>query len=74
EAPLITGEGILRPDRVIISGNSALIIEFKTGAKSMGHVNQVLKYEKALHAMGYDRVAAYLFYLDDKEIRPVIGY
>jgi ATP-dependent exoDNAse (exonuclease V) beta subunit len=71
EAQLITGEGILRPDRVVISDNNAVIVDFKTGAKSMGHVNQVLKYEKALRAMGYDRVAAYLFYLDDNEIRPV---
>jgi ATP-dependent exoDNAse (exonuclease V) beta subunit len=68
EAPVITGTGILRPDRVILSGEKVIVIDFKTGEKSSSHVNQVIKYKNALRDMGYRQIDAILFYLKDKEI------
>lgn len=71
EASMITDRGILRPDRVIIYDDKAVIIDFKTGEKNKGHANQLNKYRQALRAMGYQKIEAYLFYLENKEIQPV---
>lgn len=77
ESPVLTDEGILRPDRVIISDNSDVpggkvkIIDFKTGVKSAGHMDQMQKYKEAVHGMGYNNIEAYLFYLESKTIERV---
>ncbi|MFC2155881.1 PD-(D/E)XK nuclease family protein, partial [Acidobacteriota bacterium] len=73
EAPIITGDGILRPDRVILKEGKLIIIDFKTGEKSGAHANQVAKYKKALRDMGHQNIEACLFYLDDKEIQMVVS-
>ncbi|MCK5057641.1 MAG: UvrD-helicase domain-containing protein, partial [Candidatus Aminicenantes bacterium] len=71
EAPIITDDGVLRPDRVILKDGKLMIIDFKTGEKSGAHAHQVVKYKKAIRHMGYQNIDAYLFYLDEKEIQPV---
>jgi ATP-dependent exoDNAse (exonuclease V) beta subunit len=68
ESPVITSEGVLRPDRVIISDDCVTLIDFKTGEKNKAHAGQVLKYRKTIEAMGYEHVEAYLFYLESKDI------
>lgn len=79
ESPMITEQGILRPDRVIISsiegvpGNKVKIIDFKTGVKSDDHMGQMKKYKEAIHAMGYKNIEAYLFYLESKTIERVFN-
>ena len=71
ESPIITPEGVLKPDRVIVSADRVIIIDFKTGEKSDSHGDQMIKYKNAIQAMGYQNVEAYLFYLENKEIRAV---
>ncbi len=71
ESPIITDEGLLRPDRLIISEGRVVIIEFKTGGKDSSHVNQMLRYRHAVQAMGYQKIDAYLFYLDTQEVVPL---
>jgi hypothetical protein len=73
ESPILTPEGVLKPDRVIVSGDRVIIIDFKTGEKSDTHWGQVIKYKNAVQAMGYRNIEAYLFYLENKEIREVEG-
>ncbi|UCH97884.1 MAG: PD-(D/E)XK nuclease family protein, partial [Candidatus Aminicenantes bacterium] len=71
ETPIITDEGILRPDRVMVDGDSVTIIDFKTGEKNNSHVKQMIKYKNSIQAMGYREVECYLFYLETKEIEKV---
>ncbi|HLP62218.1 MAG TPA: PD-(D/E)XK nuclease family protein, partial [Candidatus Deferrimicrobium sp.] len=68
ESPMITDKGILRPDRVIVSGEKVKIIDFKTGARSNAHIEQMKIYREALRAMGYDNIESYLLYLENKSI------
>jgi ATP-dependent exoDNAse (exonuclease V) beta subunit len=71
ESPMITEEGILRPDRVIVSGGRVKIIDFKTGAAHEGYAAQMKKYKEAVLAMGYCEVEAYLFYLENKVVEKI---
>ncbi|MCU0285638.1 MAG: UvrD-helicase domain-containing protein [Acidobacteria bacterium] len=71
ESPIITSQGILRPDRVLVSGDKVKIIDFKTGAKESAHVEQMKKYREAVRAMGYENIDTYLFYLENKIIEKV---
>ena len=72
ESPMITEAGVLRPDRVIVSGDRVKIIDFKTGAAHEVYVEQMKKYKEAVLAMGYREVEAYLFYLESKEVEKVV--
>jgi ATP-dependent exoDNAse (exonuclease V) beta subunit len=71
EAPVLTDKGVLRPDRVIVDGDTVTIIDFKTGAKHESHNRQMILYRNAVRAMGYRHVDGYLFYLETKEIEKV---
>jgi len=73
EAPIMTDTGILRPDRVLVDGDKAIIIDFKTGAREPSHLRQMQKYRQAVVSMGFSRVQGFLFYLDNREILPVPG-
>jgi ATP-dependent exoDNAse (exonuclease V) beta subunit len=73
ESPIITDEGVLRPDRVMVDNDSVTIIDFKTGEKRDSHIKQMLQYKNAVKAMGYREIGAFLFYLESKEIEKVDG-
>lgn len=60
--------GLLRPDRVIVDGDNATVIDFKTGSHYLSHKKQLKAYQQALQEMGYKDVEAHLLYLDKKEI------
>jgi ATP-dependent helicase/nuclease subunit A len=69
ESPIITDEGELRPDRVMIVDDQVTLIDFKTGKPNRQHVEQMIKYKNAVEAMGYQDVDVFLFYLENKEIK-----
>jgi ATP-dependent exoDNAse (exonuclease V) beta subunit len=71
ESPIITDEGELRPDRVIVLDEHVILIDFKTGKPNRRHDEQMIKYKNAVEAMGYRDVDAFLFYLEEKKIREV---
>jgi hypothetical protein len=71
EFSIITDEGILRPDRVIVSGDNVTIIDFKTGAPNDSDKSQAQKYKEAIRAMGYTDITAHLLYIETKEIKGV---
>ncbi len=59
-----------RPDRVLINGKNAIIIDFKTGASKPNDKIQVLEYRALLSDMGYINIEAYLLYISmDKIIK-----
>jgi ATP-dependent helicase/nuclease subunit A len=59
-----------RPDRVIIKDKRTVIIDFKFGEESQGHLTQIKQYRKILAGMGYDVAEAYLWYVDTDKIVP----
>ncbi|PKP27274.1 MAG: hypothetical protein CVU06_02725 [Bacteroidetes bacterium HGW-Bacteroidetes-22] len=66
EAPILLANGnLLRPDRVMINRDEALVIDFKTGKTSPVHEEQIINYASALSELGYKTVKGWLLYLSD---------
>ncbi len=68
EQPIISKQGIFLPDRIILSGDSATVIDFKTGAKSESHKLQVEAYMELLKEMGNKDVKGAILYIPSGEI------
>ncbi len=60
------------PDRVVIKDNTAVILDFKRGAKSDGHKNQIKNYAELLTQMGYKVERKYLVYIELAELVEVV--
>jgi CRISPR/Cas system-associated exonuclease Cas4 (RecB family) len=66
EAAIILPDGhILRPDRVVIRGKEAVVIDYKTGRPKENHKVQIQQYAEVLKRMGYEVRKSILAYLDD---------
>lgn len=52
-----------RPDRVLIQGKKAIIVDFKTGIEKSQDQKQVLSYKETLKEMGFLDIEAYLLYI-----------
>ena len=70
-----TGEPCtLRPDRVVISGNTITVIDFKFGRPETEHHTQVETYKQLMHAMYPNKqVDGYLWYIYSGKIEEVKG-
>jgi ATP-dependent protease HslVU (ClpYQ) peptidase subunit len=66
EKEIITGNGeILRPDRIVITGNSATIIDYKTGKENTAYIQQLHSYADALETMGYEIEKKIITYINN---------
>jgi len=65
ERSLLCGSGeVLRPDRVIVEGEKAMVIDFKFGEKERASYHQqVRRYMEQLVLMGFKSVEGYLWYV-----------
>lgn len=52
-----------RPDRVIISGEEAIVIDYKTGRYNEEHQDQVREYMSFMKDMGYKNVKGFVWYI-----------
>lgn len=69
EAEILLPNGdTYRPDRVMIKGEAAIIIDFKTGEKKDEHKNQINKYGNTLIEMGYKKIEKHLLYFNPLEL------
>lgn len=67
ERDLYTQEGvILRPDRFMIQGNTAHIIDYKTGSHSPQHRIQIETYASALRQIGYEVERKLIVYINEE--------
>lgn len=66
EAELITGSGeLLRPDRIVFTPETTVIIDYKTGKENTErYTAQLNKYENALRSMGQQHIKKILVYID----------
>ena len=56
---------IVIPDRLVFAGNKVAIIDYKTGAVSQDHKQQLLKYERVLQSMNFKVDEKLLVYIND---------
>lgn len=69
--PTTTGETLLstkRPDRVLLRGKSAIVIDYKFGGERSSHKKQIQNYKELLKSMGYDDIKGYLWYINNNLI------
>jgi len=65
EAEILTPGGhSVRPDRVIIKGDRAVVVDYKTGRPMEKYKTQVTQYAAWLEELGYRDVKKYLLYLE----------
>ena len=67
-----------RPDRVMIQGKQAIVVDYKSGKyrsldtkTSKDYHEQVREYMQHLQSMGYEKTEGYLWYIDAEVIEPV---
>lgn len=58
-----TDEEIRRPDRVMIKGDEAIVVDYKFAKKNDEYKKQVKRYMNLLVQMGYKNVKGYLWYI-----------
>ncbi len=63
ETDIAFNSKILRPDRICIKDNEAVIIDYKTGQENPAYATQLTNYKTALEAMNYSVKASYLVYI-----------
>lgn len=69
EAEIVTSNGELyRPDRVVIQGKNAVIIDYKTGEERKKHKEQIIGYSDLLSQMGYAVTERLLVYIEDEKV------
>lgn len=72
EAEIITQEGeFFRPDRVVIQGNAAVIIDYKTGGEKSMHKKQIIQYGELLTKMGYEIKEKLIVYIEEERVLSV---
>ncbi|QZT38411.1 UvrD-helicase domain-containing protein [Halosquirtibacter xylanolyticus] len=66
-------QGNHRPDRIMIQGHDAIVVDYKTGdADIKKHQRQVEGYIDDLNSMGFKNVKGYLWYVMDHKVVEVI--
>lgn len=69
EASLIDTDGqLLRPDRVVVSGDKVIIIDYKFGEHHRTYERQIKKYSEIWRRLGYGDVSAFLWYVHTDEV------
>jgi len=69
EVPILPKSGEMRRlDRVMLQGDRAIIVDFKTGEQRAGDRDQVAAYRKLLSQMGFSSIQAFLLYIEDAKI------
>jgi ATP-dependent exoDNAse (exonuclease V) beta subunit len=65
EAEILDRKGnIYRLDRIIIDGEKAVVVDFKTGKPGEHQQIQLVQYGKLLTELGYEKVEKFLLYLE----------
>ena len=73
ECEILSTDGkINRPDRVMTSGNRAVVVDYKFGKAENSHRTQILTYHELLTGMGYSDIEGYIWYVREGKIEKVI--
>ncbi|MEZ4852340.1 MAG: Dna2/Cas4 domain-containing protein [Bacteroidia bacterium] len=73
EADIISSDGtLLRPDRVMIRGKKAIVVDYKSGKQNPKYHQQVKDYKKVLGELGYEEIQGFLYYMKTGLVEEVI--
>lgn len=61
-----------RPDRVMMRGDEAIVVDYKFGAQQQSYHDQVKRYCQLIQQMGKQHVKGYLWYVDKDFIEEVL--
>jgi len=72
ERNLLTSGELYRPDRIMISENNAVVVDYKTGIiKQQKYHRQVNQYARILRETGFEKVEGYIWYTQLNEVEKV---
>lgn len=72
EQDILTKDGLYRPDKVLIRGDQAIVVDYKFGAHNNSkYRKQVKQYLSLLERMGYKSPMGYIWYNLDNDIDTV---
>lgn len=72
ETELLLPDGaVLRPDRLIIDGKRATVIDYKTGSPDPKHEVQVRAYGAVLNEMGFETIRLFLIYPEINKLQEI---
>ena len=67
EGDIVAHDGsVYRPDRVILDGQRAVVVDYKFGERRESYRYQVLRYMRLLRELGYEEVKGYLWYVAEE--------
>ncbi|MDH6312686.1 ATP-dependent helicase/nuclease subunit A [Parabacteroides sp. PFB2-10] len=74
EVEILFGKGeSRRPDRVMLHGEKAIVVDYKFGeVKEVKYQKQVKSYMQLITEMGYSEVEGYIWYVESGEIEKVV--
>jgi RecB family exonuclease len=71
EQEILTTSGqSLRPDRIVLDGKQATVVDYKTGKPSPKHKEQIANYADVLREMDFEIKQSIIVYID-QEIDPI---
>ena len=62
---------LLRADRILLSQDECIVIDYKTGNKEAAHIKQIKKYKEAYSTIFTHKISAFLLYTDTLELQEV---
>jgi hypothetical protein len=68
ERNLYFNQQLLRADKVLLSNEECVIIDYKTGAKDNKHIQQMREYKNAYAMLYTQKISAYLVYIENTEL------
>ena len=68
---ILPNGGVLRPDRVMLKGQQAVVVDYKSGQPYPSHQKQVQQYMQALTDLGYQTVEGYVYYLSLGQVEAI---
>ncbi len=75
EQTLIAADGReYRPDRILLRGRSATIIDFKFGRREEAYRHQVKRYAQILRQLGYEVAGAYIWYVPEDDVEDLAQF
>lgn len=75
ERNILSSDGILRPDRIMVNQNRAIVVDYKLGEiRSEEYTEQVNKYSRELKKCGFESVSGYLWYIRDNKVEKVCDF
>ncbi|MBQ7856856.1 MAG: UvrD-helicase domain-containing protein [Alistipes sp.] len=72
ESNILSKQGIRRPDRVMIRGTEATVVDYKFGQEEKSYRQQTADYMSLLREMGYSRVRGFIWYVRESRIEEVV--